>query len=165
MIIRAETPADYAEIAALVAAAFAPEPHSDGSEPAIIERLRAANALQVALVAEEGGQVLGHIAASPATVDGQGGWSGIGPLAARPGHQRQGIGSALMRAALTELRTQGLRGAVLVGDPAYYSRFGFARFKGLFVPDIPDWAVQALPFGAEQPKGRIRFHKAFGLPE
>ncbi|MEZ5685529.1 MAG: N-acetyltransferase [Paracoccaceae bacterium] len=165
MKIRPETGAEHAAIAALVAEAFAPEPHADGSEPEIIERLRAAGALQVALVAEEGGQVLGHVAASPATVDGQAGWSGLGPLAVKPGHQRRGIGRALMNAALDMLRAQGLRGAVLVGDPAYYARFGFARFDGLFLPEVPDWAVQALPFGADRPKGRIRFHPAFGLPE
>ena len=73
MIVRDETPADIPVIGALTAEAFAPMAYSDGTETAIIERLRAAGALTISLVAEEGGEVVGHVAFSPVTILGEGG--------------------------------------------------------------------------------------------
>jgi putative acetyltransferase len=165
MLIRPETPEDSAAIASLTAAAFADMPHSDGSEPAIIERLRAAGALILSLVAEEDGLILGHVAASPTSVGHTLGWAGIGPISVAPERQGKGIGGALMHMALGRLRGQGLHGVVLVGEPAYYRRFGFAAQDGLTVPSVPPEYVLALPFGPERPSGTIRFHPAFGLPD
>ncbi len=51
----------------------------------------------------------------------------LGPLAVDARHQKRGIGSALMRHAIAEARTRGHQAIILVGDEAYYRRFGFAR--------------------------------------
>lgn len=164
MIIRSETPADAAAISSLVTAAFLTMPYADGTEAAIVERLRQAGGFHLSLVAEEGGEVIGHVAASAATLDGAAGWSGIGPLAVLPGWQRRGVGSALMTAALRLLAPQGHRGVVLVGDPAYYVRFGLVAHSGLTCAGVPPEVVLGLAFAPHPaPQGAIGFHPAFGL--
>ncbi len=102
--IRAETPGDIDAIARLTEAAFRNETHSSHTEQYIVDALRRAGALTLSLVAEANGQVIGHIAASPVTIDGEAGdWYGLAPLSVAPGRQRQGLGSQLVRRLLTEL--------------------------------------------------------------
>ena len=162
MIIRTEIAADAAGIAALVTAAFRGHPYSDGTEAALVADLRKADGFLLSLVAKEGDLLLGHVAASPATLDGQGGWAAIGPLAVLPGYQRGGIGRALMNAALARLR--GQRGVVLTGDAGYYGRFGFVAQPGLNVPGVPEEHVLGLAFAPHPPpQGVIGFHPAFGV--
>ncbi|HRO13980.1 MAG TPA: N-acetyltransferase [Paracoccus sp. (in: a-proteobacteria)] len=163
--IRDEGPSDAGAIRSLVAAAFRDAPHASGTEAQIVDRLRAAGALTLSLVAESQGAILGHAAASPVAVGGASGWCAIGPLAVLPGHQSRGIGSALRRATLGRLRAQGAAGAVLVDDPGFYGRFGFAADPGIGVPGIPAEYVLVLPFGASPAQGPVRHHPAFGLDE
>ena len=103
-------------------------------------------------------------AASAARIGTQGGWGLIGPLVVSPSRHRQDIGSALMEEALRRLRATG-RGAALVGDPAYYGRFGFRAFPGLGVAGCPPDVVQALPFDGGEPRGELIHHRAFGLDQ
>ena len=99
MHIRQERRGDEVAIHDLTAVAFADHPHGDGSEPIIVKRLRDAGALQLSLVAEEAGEILGHVAFSPVTISGEDlGWLGLGPVSVLPARQGQGIGSALIRA-------------------------------------------------------------------
>lgn len=153
---------DAAAIRALVTKAFRSAPHASGTEAQIVDRLRDAGALSLSLVAREQDGILGHLAASPVRIGDASGWFGIGPLAVRPDRQSRGIGSALMGAALARLRRQGAKGVILVGDPAYYARFGFAADLGLVLQGIPAEYVLALPFD-RPPQGHVRFHAAFGL--
>ena len=160
--IRDERPADAADIAAVTRAAFAGTPYSRGTEPAIVAALRAAGALPVSLVAEEGGEILGHVAFSPLSIEGAGpGWFGIGPLSVRPDRQRAGIGSALVEAGLGRIRDAGAAGCVLVGEIGYYARFGFARREGLTYSDVPEEYVLGLAFDGEVPAGEAAFHPGF----
>lgn len=109
MIIRPESPADHSLIRDLTARAFAGAAHADGSEPRIIDALRAAGALTLSLVAEVEGRPVGHVAVSPVTIsDGTPNWYGLGPVSVDPPHQRSGIGSELVQAALAELRSRGV---------------------------------------------------------
>jgi putative acetyltransferase len=182
MQIRTEQAQDRAGIAELIGAAFRDALHKTGREAQIVADLRAAGALQLSLVAEAGpedrgpedrapdgagpGTLLGHIAVSPAQIGAVPGWGLIGPLAVRPDWQGRGIGAALMRAALGALRAQpGCPGAVLVGYPAYYGRFGFASFPDLGMPGVPQEAVMALPFTDAAPHGVPLHHAAFGLDQ
>lgn len=88
--IRAETPGDIDAIARLTEAAFRNETHSSHTEQYIIDALRRAGALTFSLVAEANGQVIGHIAASPVTIDGEAGdWYGLAPLSVAPERQHQ----------------------------------------------------------------------------
>lgn len=172
MRIRTEGAQDRAEISKLITEAFRAARHKSGREAEIVEALRAAGALQLSLVAEAGpeddrvGGLLGHIAVSPSEIGGRLGWGLIGPLAVRPDAQGRGVGAALIRAALERLRARpGCPGAVLVGYPAYYGRFGFASYPGLGMPGVPQDAVMALPFGGGAPEGVPAHHPAFGLDQ
>jgi putative acetyltransferase len=163
MIIRPEAPADAEPIAWTVESAFRIAEHASGQEAAIVGRLRSAGALAVSLVAQDQGRILGHIAFSPVAVsDGAQGWFGLGPLAVLPERQNGGVGAALVERGLAELRALGAAGCVVLGDPAYYQRFGFRPVPGLILPDAPAPYFQALSLGAERPpRGLVTYAAAF----
>lgn len=163
MKIRSETPSDAAAIEAVTAAAFLEAPHTSHTEQFIVAALRAAGALSVSLVAEAEGNVVGHVAVSPVTIsDGTIGWYGLGPISVLPAWQGRGVGSELMRAALSALREMGAAGCVVLGEPAYYGRFGFKAEPGLVLPDIPPEYFQAISFGgANLPCGVVNYQDAF----
>lgn len=166
LTIRDESPADIQAIADITAAAFANEPHSRQTEPFIVTALRRAGALTVSLVADDDGDIIGHVAFSPVTIDGREcGWYGVGPVSVRPDRQRQGIGQALMRAGLARLRAAGAAGCVLVGDPAYYVRFGFRTCPEFTLEGVPPQYFQALAFSAGTAGGVVVFHAGFGVME
>jgi len=164
MLIRDETAGDITAISRLVTEAFLTLAQSSGTEASIVEKLRAEGALSLSLVAEEEGEVIGYLAASSARIGTQDGWGLIGPIAVLPSRHRQGVGTALMAEALRRLRATS-RGATLVGDPAYYGRFGFRAFPGLSVAGCPPEVVQALPFDRNEPRGELFHHPAFGLSQ
>lgn len=168
--IRTERPSDASSIDAVTREAFAGAEHSDGTEQDIVAALRGAGTLAVSLVAETGGEVVGHVAASPVRLDpaAPGEWFGIGPLSVRPDRQKQGIGAALMEAALERLGEQGAAGVVLLGDPEYYRRFGFVQAAPLRFPDAPAEFFQARFLGTrggdgpEFPASDVIYDDAFG---
>ena len=161
--IRPEEPRDHAAIGVVTQAAFADAPHSDGSEVRIIERLRADGDLALSLVAEDCDRIVGHVAISPVEIsDGSVGWYGLGPIAVLPSLQRQKIGSRLMQRAIADMRMQGARGLVLLGDPAYYARFGFEHDPALRYPGpLPEY-FQRLVVAGDAPSGTVRYAPAFG---
>ncbi|QDF98059.1 GNAT family N-acetyltransferase [Azoarcus sp. DD4] len=162
LLIRPETPEDVAAIDALTVAAFRLAPHTSHTEQFIVRALRAAGALTMSLVAELDGAVIGHVAVSPVAIpEGTPGWFGLGPLSVDPDHQRQGVGTRLMRAALRQLETTGAAGCVVLGEPAYYGRFGFKADSGLVLPEVPTAYFQALAFGDDVPRGVVAYHDAF----
>jgi putative acetyltransferase len=163
-MIRDQQPDDDAVVRRLVEYAFRGRPYSDGREPAILDALRAAGALTVALVAEKDGEILGQVAFSPVAIDGTArDWYGLGPVAVRPDRQGQGIGHTLIRAGLDRIRALGAAGCVLAGAPGYYSRFGFTADPRLQSPGIPPQYFLVLPFGTEVPGGTVTFHPAFDV--
>ena len=88
-------------------------------------------------------------------------WFGLGPLSVVPERQRTGVGSALVRTGLAQLAELKAAGVVLVGEPAYYGRFGFVAQPGLSCEGVPDVYVQALAFGETPVWKAIAFHPAF----
>ena len=131
---------DIGAIHALTAEAFATADHTSGTEAAIIDALRDAEALTLSLVAVHAGRIVDHIAASPVTLDPPAeGWYGLGPMSVHPEFQRQGIGSALVKAVVDALVDLEATGAVLLGEPSLYQRFGFAEREGLTMAGLdPD---------------------------
>lgn len=163
MLIRYEKPDDADDIGAVVRDAFAPMPFSDGSEADVVERLRTADGFFISLVAERDGQVVGHAGFSPITVNGKAGpWYQLSPVSVRPDVQRSGIGSALIQHGLNKLAAKKARVCMVLGDPAYYQRFGFAHY-----PDLADTYPEPNPFfmaiaiDGEVPEGKVSFHPAF----
>lgn len=162
MLIRPETSADAAAVTSVIARAFASEPHGSHTEQCIVQALRAAGALAVSLVAEQDQEVVGHVACSPVTIsDGARHWYGLGPLAVDPAHQSRGIGAALVRAGLAQLRIVSAAGCVVLGDPAYYGRFGFKAVPGLVYPGPPPEYFMAQVFAGPVPQGEVSYHAAF----
>jgi putative acetyltransferase len=160
--IRPERPADVEAIAAVTRAAFAGAPHRSGTEAAIVDALRAAGALTLSLVATEDGRIVGHAAFSPVGIaGGDGAWFGLGPVSVEPSRQRRGIGRALVTRGLERLRELGASGCVVLGDPAYYGRFGFASDGALSYRGLPPQFLQRFVFRGSAPAGEFFFHSGF----
>jgi putative acetyltransferase len=143
--IRNEQPGDEAAIHAIVSQAFGRAAEAD-----LLKSLRGKGKAVVSLVAEEEGQVLGQVLFSPIvieTVAAKHAALGLAPLAVLPAFQRLGIGSALVSAGLARCRELGHTRVVVVGEPAYYARFGFssaAEFGIRYPGDVPREAFMAL---------------------
>lgn len=126
--VRPSTAADLNAIDAVHRAAFPTD-----LEARLVALLFSREKAVVSLVAEEFDgngmkQVAGHILFSPVTLEGEvSGVAGLGlaPLAVLPTFQRRGIGSALVRAGIEACRVHGTPFIVVLGEPAFYSRFGF----------------------------------------
>ena len=160
--IRREAPADEDAIEQVTRRAFLSHPYSQQTEHSSIRALRADRALSVSLVAEDAGRIVGHIALSPATIaDGATGWYGLGPISVEPDLQRRGIGRSLMESGLAELRKIGANGCVLVGDPGFYTRFGFANNPALVLDGVPPEFFLSLTLDASSAHGTVHFHQAF----
>jgi putative acetyltransferase len=141
MQIRPFDIADEAAIDTLLREAFA-----GAAEAVIVKALRAADADTLELVAERDERVIGTVMFSPVTAVLANGTEsfglGLGPMAVHPDFQSQGVGSALIEAGLTFVRTLGVPWCVVLGDPDYYGRFGFA------VSMEPVWRWDGDPEGA-----------------
>lgn len=162
MEIRREQVENHGEIHRLTTAAFAGLPHSSGSEPDIIDRLRADGDLTLSLVAIKEHDLVGHIAFSPVRINNQiGAWYGLGPVSVWPDLQHNGIGSALINEGLNILKNIGANGCALIGDPNYYCRFGFSSDGSVHYKDLPDKYVQYISFGEQRPEGNLFFSPAF----
>jgi putative acetyltransferase len=160
--IRNETSVDVSAISEVTIAAFNTLEISNHTEQFIIEALRAGNALTVSLVAEMDGRVIGHIAFSPVTIsDGTPDWYGLGPVSVSPEYQRQGIGKALIREGLAQLREMHARGCCLVGHPEYYKKFGFDNVPELVHEGVPPEVFLAMSFDGNIPQGTVTFHEGF----
>jgi putative acetyltransferase len=121
LVVRPATPKDFAAIHAVEAAAFG---HDD--EALIVEAVRAEAAALVELVAEDEGEIVGHILFSRMTTAPLKRFAGLAPVGVRPAAQGHGLGAALCRAGIETLRTMGADAVVVLGHPTYYPRFGFS---------------------------------------
>jgi putative acetyltransferase len=154
---------DVHAIGDLIRSAFSGMPYAEGDEAELVDALRAQGALSVSLVAESEGTIVGQVAFSPARASGgRLGWYALGPLAVLPTHQRRGIGSALVHAGLDAISELGAGGCILVGDPSYYSRFGFQLSPENTPPGQPAAFFMVKLLRGQLPVGPIRFHEAFG---
>jgi predicted N-acetyltransferase YhbS len=85
----------------------------------------------------------------------------LGPLAVAADARNRGIGGALVQHALREAKRLGHRAVLLVGDQAYYSRFGFSAEKtaALWLPGPHDphrlLACELVPGALDGARGLI----------
>lgn len=164
MKIRDETPADIEVVRGLNLAAF------DGAaESRLVDGLRANADPIVSLVAEDDGEVVGHILFSPVThsQDPDLKMMGLAPMAVMPDRQNAGIGSALVESGLERCKELGVAGVIVLGHPNYYPRFGFvasSTFGIVSEYDVPEgvFMVLELQDSALQDKaGRVHYHQEF----
>jgi putative acetyltransferase len=163
LTIRPEAPADIAIIHGVIERAFTTQPHADGDEQDMVDRLRVGGELTLSLVAvlpKRG--VVGHIGFSPVTIAGvECNWFQLAPVSVESDLHHRGIGSALIRAGVAQLTEQGASGIAVVGNPAYYERFGFARVSR-FGPTGNEAAYfRAMVLVGEEPEGELRYASAF----
>ena len=145
MTIRLEQPEDGAAIRQVVTAAF-----GQAAEADLVDKLRAHGKAVVSLLAEIEGQIAGHILFSEVTVETNPRnrkLIGLAPLAVIPARQRSGISAQLTRAGLAACRAAGYDGAIVLGHPEYYPRFGFvpaSRFGITSEYDVGDEVFMVL---------------------
>jgi len=164
MLIRVEKSSDWAKVHAINAAAFESQSEAD-----LVELLRERAQPVVSLVAEDNGELVGHIMFSPVSLSGYPELKlmGLAPMAVAPEQQRKGIGSALVRAGLEQCMQQGFMAAVVLGHPEFYPRFGFtpsSRFGITSDYDVPEevFMVLELQRGALGGKtGKAKYNPAF----
>jgi putative acetyltransferase len=173
MMIRPEDPADHAAIDRVHQLAFGAP-----GEARLVRALRAQATDYFALVAEEDGEVVGHVAFSEITLgstpqrSGPGGSSdmfGLAPLAVRPDHQRRGIGDALTRRGLEECLRRGAVLVFVLGHASYYPRFGFrpAAAAGFHWDSLEHdgsfFLLELAPGAAAGRSGWVHYHPVFDL--
>ena len=125
MIIREECPGDSRSIHKVHKKAF-PGP----DEARLVQLLRSRGKAVVSLVAEDDGAIVGHVLCSAVSIDPPDSrWNALGlaPIAVLPENQRKGIGRRLIQEGLKKCKQAGYDVVVVLGDPAYYARFGFRR--------------------------------------
>jgi len=151
MIIRPERREEFPQIHELVKVAFQTAKVSDDDEQNFVDRLRRGEGYipELALVAEEGGKLVGHIMLTRAHVtngDDRHESLLLAPISVVLEHRGRGVGSALIRKSFELAAGMGYTSMLLVGDPAYYQRFGFkqaASFGIKPIASIPDQYVLA----------------------
>ena len=164
MLIRPEKEGDWDAVHAVNATAF-----ETPSEANLVDALREQAQPVVSLVAEENGEVIGHIMFSPVSLSGCPNLMviGLAPMAVAPKHQRKGIGSALVRSGLEQCRQLDFDAVVVLGHPAYYPRFGFvpsSRFGIGSEYDVPEevfMAMELKPESLNGMTGMVKYHAAF----
>ena len=163
-LIRDEQAADGPAVRAVNEQAFGGREEAD-----LVEALHRAQAAVVALVAETGGGVVGHILFSPVDVEHSNGRQlvGLAPMAVDSRCQKQGIGSQMVREGLARCRAAGLDGIVVLGHAEYYPRFGFVPAHQLELRceyDVPAdvfMALELTPGALHGVSGLVRYHPAF----
>jgi len=154
--VREEDARDADSIARLHESAF-PTP----AEAALVAALREAGRLTLSLVAVADGNLVGHVAFSPLTTPspwpGQG--LGLAPLAVAAAHRQQGVGAALVEAGIARCARAGVGYLVVLGEPHYYRRFGFARAGDRGIANeygaVEEFMVLELRPGAVPPGGGL----------
>ena len=162
--VRHETSSDEFQVRELNLAAF-PGP----SEANLVDLLRSDAHPLISLIAEEEGQVLGHICFSPMTSDCDDELliMGLAPMAVTATRQRQGIGSALVKAGIERCAELGAKAVVVLGHASYYPRFGFRPADEFGVAseyDVPRdvFMLLELETGCFSGAGcTVRYHPAF----
>ncbi|MGH3801596.1 MAG: GNAT family N-acetyltransferase [Pseudonocardiaceae bacterium] len=140
---------------------------ADTAEARLVDDLRADGDVMPALsiVAVLDGDVVGHVICSRASIAGRLS-IGLAPLGVIPAYQRRGVGQALMHAVLAAADALDEPTVAVLGDPAYYSRFGFVAGATLGVlPPVPEWGqhFQVRPLNAWDGslRGTFRYARAF----
>lgn len=168
LTIRKEQPDDFDAIYAVEKAAFDRPDEAD-----LVNQLREKDAIWLSHVAVQDDEIVGHAIYTMVTVtdgDTVHEYPALGPVAVVPGHQREGVGAALMRVGLREARSQGQGMMFVLGHPEYYPRFGFEPAKPLgFTSDYikdegPHEHFMVAIFDESlrgKIKGHVKYHEAF----
>lgn len=169
MLIRQETPADYAAVYQLITQAFAAAQHADGTEQDLVAALRKSPAFipELSIVAEMDGELAGHILFTRAHV-GPAEVLALAPLSVAPKYQRRGVGTALIARGHEIAAGLGFSYSVVLGSETYYPRAGYlpAAQLGVEAPEgIPPQNFMAVKLreNAAPICGPVTYPTEFGL--
>jgi putative acetyltransferase len=163
LLIRDQQPGDDAQIEEVNRKAFGGD-----LEARLVNRLRIDGTVVASLVAVLNDQIVGHILFSDVVIETERGplnAVSLAPMAVVPEFQRKGIGSAVVRNGLELCRHRGKRIVLVLGDPNFYTRFGFSaesarRLKSPYSGD--HWmALELVPGALDGVRGIVRFPEAF----
>ena len=163
LYVRTEAPGDAHAVARVVARAFEGGDEAAVAEVDLVEALRRDRAWlpALSLVAVSDREVVGHVLGSRMLV-GASPAVALAPVSVLPAQQGQGIGTAMVERLLAEARSTGETLVVVLGDPAYYSRFGFRQAADLgVIGPYTGEAFQALPLAADPPVGDAAYPHPF----
>ncbi|MCC6906855.1 MAG: N-acetyltransferase [Phycisphaerales bacterium] len=165
MLIRPEEPRDADSIHAVLAVSFPTD-----AEARLVDALPGGGHLTVSMVAIDEDRVIGHVAFSPVRAESGAAGVGLAPVAVLESHRRRGIGAALIEAGLDACRSLDAGWAVVLGEPAYYSRFGFVaasqfglhdEYEGGDVFQALELRAGSMPHGA----GLVKYAAEFRMVE
>ena len=155
--IRESRDSDRSAIEALYPAAF-----PDEDLVPLVNTLLQSRPDVLSLIGVEGQSVIAHVIFTHCGIEGGSDQSALlAPLAVAPNRQRHGIGSKIVRAGIQEMEDAGVSLVLVLGDPAYYGRFGFARETSVKppypLPEEWDGAWQSLTLGGKNsiPAGQL----------
>jgi putative acetyltransferase len=157
MIIRDESSSDLHAIRHVVESAFGRSAEAD-----LVDRLRADGDAVISLVAVDAERLIGHVLFSKMTAPLPS--LGLAPVSVAPAHQRSGVGGQLIRAGIARAAEDGWACVFVLGDTAYYTRFGFAveLAKGFESPYAgPHFMALALTPDLAIRTGAIQYAHAF----
>jgi len=158
MIVRLETQADVAGIRDVETQAFPTAAEAD-----LVDRLREDASAVFSLVAVQAESVIGHAMFSRMQAPDRS--LGLGPVAVAAAHRRLGVAAKLIGDGLMRARAEGWAGVFVLGDAAYYSRFGFdAALAAGFVSPYAGPHLMALalqPAGLPVRTGPLHYAPAF----
>jgi putative acetyltransferase len=172
MEIRPTAPDEQSQVEGVVAAAFGEEP--GGRVSRLLRALDATGATVASLVAVDAGQIVGHVQLSRSWVDARPALVDVlvlSPLSVVPDRQGEGIGTALVAAALDDARRRAAPAVFLEGDWAYYGKRGFAGATtlGFQRPShrVPEPAFQVALLAGHEPwmVGPLVYCEAFWLTD
>ncbi len=161
MIIREEREGEHSAIHRVVEAAFGQPDEAD-----LVDALRRDRDIVLGLVAvEDRGEITGHVTLSKMTAPVRA--LGLAPVAVTPQFHHQGIGSQLVRECLDRARTSGWDAVFVLGEPHYYTRFGFdASLAAPFASPYAGphfMALELNPGGLSGKRGAVAYPRAFSL--
>jgi len=165
MIIRLEKPEDQIGIRHINTEAF-----DTDAEANLIDALRKSGIPLISLVAEQNGELVGHILFSPVTLEADNcsiSIAGLAPMAVAPAFQKREIGSVLVEEGLKYCEKAGYAAVVVLGHPDYYPRFGFISSVNYGIKS--EFGVPAEVFMAKELRkgaladcnGIVKYHKIF----
>lgn len=158
MDIHIETAADFAGIRGVVEHAFPTRSEAD-----LVDRLRTDGDAVFSLVAVHEDEIVGHVMFSRMRTPSE--TLGLGPVAVLTPHRRNGIAASLIQEGLRRATVTGWKGVFVLGDPAYYCRFGFdAALAAGFTSPYSGPHLLALALqrdGLPLQKGSLEYPSAF----
>ncbi len=163
MRIRHEKPSDITAIHNVLVTAFPTE-----AEANLVRSLRNAERLVTSLVAELESSIVGHIVFSSVAIEAKPAGRGVGlaPVAVHPSVQRQGVGSQLIRDGLRACKNSTQTFCVVLGEPAYYMRFGFRsaaqwKLENEYGAGDEFMAIELVPDALASIQGLVRYAPEF----